>query len=296
MFLPLKLYFQSQDKCPLFLLNFFKDPLSEAWLYFVDNQASFFHAAVLKVEGQAVTVFEVIDSISGLINILSSKLEECFLPFTVKTILGKLEREGLPEEEIERFHATVLSFYETALNYLKKWTEKSFQDLQLHSWITLDRTPLWTDIEKSLSFVTKTVSSIQFVENEMYNEYVYMKQFVTKKKISEWAAKKTLPTERWIDMISHFNDNNVPFSNVSKLAEFFFSLPGTNAATERVFSHMNNTWTSYKTQLSVDTLKAMLLIKVNYDKTCVEFYKMLQTEKNLLKKIYSSSKYNSFTS
>lgn len=35
LFLSQKLYFQSQDKCPLFFLNFFGNPLSEVWLYFV---------------------------------------------------------------------------------------------------------------------------------------------------------------------------------------------------------------------------------------------------------------------
>jgi hypothetical protein len=45
------------------------------------------------------------------------KLEDCFLPSAVRTILGKLETEGeLPQEELHKFHATALSFYETALS------------------------------------------------------------------------------------------------------------------------------------------------------------------------------------
>jgi hypothetical protein len=54
LFLPLKSYFQSQDICPLFLQNFFETPLSEVWLYFVHSQASSFHEAVKKVEGQSI--------------------------------------------------------------------------------------------------------------------------------------------------------------------------------------------------------------------------------------------------
>jgi hypothetical protein len=50
-FLLLKSYFQFQDKCPLFPLNFFGNPLSEVWLYFVHTQASSFIEAVKKVEG-----------------------------------------------------------------------------------------------------------------------------------------------------------------------------------------------------------------------------------------------------
>jgi hypothetical protein len=62
LFLPLKLYFQSQEKYPLFLLDFFENLSSEVWLYsyFVHRHPSFFHEAVKKMEGQRVPVFELI--------------------------------------------------------------------------------------------------------------------------------------------------------------------------------------------------------------------------------------------
>lgn len=127
----------------------------------------------------------------------------------------------------------------------------------------------------------------------MYEEYVNVKEFVTEEKVAEWADKKTLPPQRWMEMFSHFTNNQILALNVLKLAEFFFCLPGTNAATERVFSLMNSTWTSDKSQLGVNILKAILVTKVNYDETCVEFYKMLLSKKELLKEIHSSEKYSS---
>jgi hypothetical protein len=62
-------------------------------------------------------------------------------------------------------------------------------------------------------------------------------------------------------MVSHFSKNHAPFSNVLKLADFLFCLPGTNAAIERVFFLMNSIWTGDKTQLGVHTLKAVLVAK-----------------------------------
>jgi hypothetical protein len=59
----------------------------------VHSQASTFHTTVEKVEGQTVTVFEVIDTLNNLKNILSSKSEDCFLSSAVRTILGKLEKK-----------------------------------------------------------------------------------------------------------------------------------------------------------------------------------------------------------
>jgi hypothetical protein len=147
----------------------------------------------------------------------------------------------------------------------------------------LNRTLSWADIEKTSSLVIKTVLSIQLAGSEMYYDYVYVKQFVTGERVADWTANKTLPAQRWVVMVTHFNKNYLPCSIVLKLVEFLFCLPGANAATERVFSLMNSTWTSGKTQLGVDTLKAVIVTKVNYDKTCVEFFKMLLTKTTLRK-------------
>jgi hypothetical protein len=89
--LPLKSCYQSQDRCPLLLLNIYGTPLSEAWLYSVHRQASSFIEAVKKAEGQTVTAIEIIDSINGLKTTLMFRLENCFLPSTVRTILAELE-------------------------------------------------------------------------------------------------------------------------------------------------------------------------------------------------------------
>jgi hypothetical protein len=52
-------------------------------------------------------------------------------------------------------------------------------------------------MERTSSLVIKTVPSVQLAENEMYDEYVYVKQFVTRGKVSQWTANKTLPAQRW---------------------------------------------------------------------------------------------------
>jgi hypothetical protein len=98
-----------------------------------------------------------------------SKLADSILPSAVRTILEKLEtEEELPQEEVQKFHATALSVYETALSYLKKWTDKSFQDLETN------RTPSSADTERTSSLVIKTVLSVQLAENEMYEGCVCM--------------------------------------------------------------------------------------------------------------------------
>jgi hypothetical protein len=75
-------------QCPLFLLNPFENPLFEVLLYFVHNQASSFHEAMKKAEGQRVTVTDIVN---GLKAAMLFKLEDCFFPSSVRIILGKLD-------------------------------------------------------------------------------------------------------------------------------------------------------------------------------------------------------------
>jgi hypothetical protein len=60
--------------------------------------------------------------------------------------------------------------------------------------------------------------------------------------------------------------------NLKNIVEFFCCIPGTNASIERLFSQMNYLWTNEKNRLSVETVKAMLIVKVFFNKDCVEFH------------------------
>jgi hypothetical protein len=69
--------------------------------------------------------------------------------------------------------------------------------------------------------------------------------------------------------------------------EYSLSLPGTNAPVERVFSLINNTWTSEKTQLQLKNLKAILAVRFNNKPTCSEVYQQILQNQKLCKTIHS---------
>jgi hypothetical protein len=52
--------------------------------------------------------------------------------------------------------------------------------------------------------------------------------------------------------------------NISTVAEFSLSLPGTNAAEERVFSLVNALWTGERSRLEVSTVKSIVLVKHHF--------------------------------
>ena len=93
-----------------------------------------------------------------------------------------------------------------------------------------------------------------------------------------------------MQIFTHCKARDISHQHISELVQFVLCLPGTNASTERAFSHMNKIWTSEKSQLKVPTLKALLTTKINFKHTCIEFYRVLKSTPELLN-ISSSEKY-----
>ena len=76
-----------------------------------------------------------------------------------------------------------------------------------------------------------------------------------------------------------------------RLVSKFFCIPVSNAFVERIFSLTSGQWTDVRNSLAVDTVKSLTQLKVNFDLSCPEFYKMLISNKNLLKSIIDGQKY-----
>ena len=97
--------------------------------------------------------------------------------------------------------------------------------------------------------------------------------------------------KKWTELFLHFKQNNIPYQNIMKIVEYAVSLPGTNVATERVFSSINKIWTTEKMQLNIKTLKSILNVKYNLTNSCEKFHDTLINDPNLLQSIHSDPKY-----
>jgi hypothetical protein len=76
-----------------------------------------------------------------------------------------------------------------------------------------------------------------------------------------------------------------------KLVSIILSVPVSNAYIERVFSLMGSQWTDERNLLNVETVKALVQVKVNFDYTCPQMYKMLISNRKLLDLIGGWEKY-----
>jgi len=285
---PLKSYFFSQEKCPIVLKTFFEDECAEAWLCFVNNQASRFHSIILKVESEKVCMVEVAQTLECFKLNLIARRNEPYIPIEVLKILKYLENEG--QIDITKYKKKAISFYTTCIEYMDQWTPY-YNEILILKWTLLETTPEWPEIQKSYEFILDKKSDIILNESELFDEMSCVKAFVSKERIDAWKIKETAVDQKWVEIFSHFDDKNISYNNVFKIIEFCICLPGSNAPVERVFSIMANIWTKEKSQLSIETLRSLLITRCNYEMNCLEFFEYIEKKTLLLKKIHSVEKY-----
>jgi hypothetical protein len=146
MFLPLKKYFLSIDKCPNILKEFFENPSSELWLYFMHAQSATFRQAVLKkIEGQKVFAIDAANEINQFLNNLNQKQNACYLPHAIRNIMGKLLKTGAINEE--NVKATAAVFYKTSKEYLEQWFQFN-EEIKIFEWANLRKVPSWEVVQK----------------------------------------------------------------------------------------------------------------------------------------------------
>ncbi|KAK9891071.1 hypothetical protein WA026_013396 [Henosepilachna vigintioctopunctata] len=144
-----------------------------------------------------------------------------------------------------------------------------------------DETPL---LPQSLRrSVSSSVCVCTAARESLFDEVSYLANYVNNDVLKRWEENKSSTEQRWKEVFRHFKDSGIPFQNCLAIVQYLLCLPGTNAPTERVFSLMNSLWTSEKSSLKVETLRAMLIIKFNMG-SCENFLDILIQNPDLSKK------------
>lgn len=288
LFQPLKSYFLSLEKCPVYISNFFSNETSEMWLKFMHCQSSLFYQTVKIVEDNKSTAVQVSSEINKLILKLQARKDEHFLPLIIRDDLRKLCEDGQINREWFLNHVNM--FYQNCLDYLNLWSAQ-FKEINCFEWTELKNVPEWNAVQSCISFMSERFPTHIIDENLLFDEVTYLKKYVTDEKITGWDNRNVPLELKWLEVFNFFKEQHIPFRNILKAVEFSLCLPGTNAPTERTFSVMNNIWTNEKSQLGVETLKAMLMVRCNIANTCEEFLLKIEKNYDLLKRVHSAEKY-----
>ncbi|ODM92686.1 putative zinc finger protein [Orchesella cincta] len=242
------------------------DPKNELYLSFLLHQAKMFNDTVKLLEKEHACASEIGTILKSIINNLELRRSEQFIGTNTSKLLHNLIEAGEIQENSFRKYTD--SFFETAIEYLNNWTA-DFEAVQFLDWIQLRKQVKWGDLEK---VVTDGKSyGLHIDESALFNEYSCLKAYLTNEKLQEL---QTIPKidERWQAILSHFETETIQTPVLESIVEFSLCLPGTNASVERSFSILNNIWSSEKSQLSLETLKGLMNLKINANCSCKEFY------------------------
>ena len=286
----LRSFFLSEPHCPVVLEQFFTKSDSVIWLWFLHGQLSTFQLAILQMEKEQSSASEIFNCLLSLKKNLESKRKDRFVGIAVKNGIKKLEENNEFNHNV--FWENVDKFYGTCIDYLSLWLE-NFNVVSAFNWVLLKEMPQWNDIETAFTHINNSFDQWKIDETTLYDEYVLLKKFITDEKITHWNQVNAASSDRWVEVFVHFEKQLLPLNQLSLIVQFTLALPATNAPVERIFSLMNDYWSSDKSQLGEKLLKAVLMMKTNFSHTCLHFHKILISQKVLLSQIHSSEKYNS---
>lgn len=127
-------------------------------------------------------------------------------------------------------------------------------------------------------------------EGQCFDQVTYLKKFTERCNSDEEFSGLQLH-QRWTKYFEK-GKSIACYSELLKIAKFVFALPSHNAKVERIFSLMQRQWTKERNQLSVESLRGILLVQCNFkDISCKDFHAYLLSDRKLLGKISSTAKY-----
>ena len=286
MFQPLKSFFLSQDRPPAVIQNFFKNDLSEIYLWHLHSLMNVFHSHIGEIERENNSLLEVMNCLKSIQSVVNCHAQDNFMSLKVKELLGKLRQDG-HDDRCDAFCAQVSLMYTTCLEYLEQWTVP-LQEFTGFEWMALTKIPSWDEAVVTVSYLKE--KEVEVDDSRCFDQLCNLKKFVEANHDEE-EFNSLFAHEKWVQYFKGCK-NEECFSELLIIAEFFFAIPSHNANTERVFSLMQSQWTKERNKLLVESVKGILFVQHNFKHmSCKDFHEYLGSQPKLLKAIRSSDKY-----
>ena len=286
MFPALQSFFLSQDKPPTLLKTFFENEFSEIYLWHLHSLMSVFQSNIQEIERENNSVVEVLKCLNTVHTILLERESNKFMSLKVKGLLAQKHKEGYVQE-CDTFCAEVDDLYSTAIDYLQKWI-RPLDEFSCFTWMALGKTPEWKEVESCVKFLLD--KGVQIDDVKCFDQFSNLKKF-TESLNGDQEFHSLLAHQKWTKYISQSKCVEC-HSELLNIAQFFFAIPSHNANVERVFSLMQSQWTKERNNLTVESVKGILLVQYNFrDTSCHEFNSFLRSNQALLKKMRSTEKY-----
>ena len=204
----------------------------------------------------------------------------------VNKLLKAVEENGESQEDLIRKEFS--RFYDCCLSYIELW-ENSFGDGEQFVWLAKSIFD-WSDMGATAEKINETVANAVFNFDDLFDEVVLAKTFLLSRSAeAEWKDEDC--EEKWVKVFCHFKHQNISVGNLRKVMKYIFCLPGTSTFAERTFSMMKTIWSEEKSTMKKSTVEGLLICKLGIGLSCSEFCKEIRNNKQFLKKVHSSEKY-----
>ena len=161
---------------------------------------------------------------------MTERKREMFIRIILTKMLRDLEGSG---NNVENVKSAVKSFYGTSVEYLDQWT-KIFDEVKFFDWVLLQSNSLcWSQVQEAVNFIQEIRPDLEIDDNELFDEVTCVKKFLTDEKLQQWKVSDLEVDKKRVNIFCHFDNNTIPFRNISKVIEFCLCLPDSNAPTER---------------------------------------------------------------
>ncbi|XP_055904720.1 uncharacterized protein LOC129940426 [Eupeodes corollae] len=286
MFEILKSYFEEVENPPKILIEFFKDDLSEAYLFLVHSLMSIFNFNIQKLEKQDISIIETVNVLQNIVSNIQERINSNFIPIKIKSIMKKLVESGL-QEKVNKFKIGTNNLYNITVKYIESWL-KPFEEFKVFSWMQFnDKNVTWESVEPCLIYIQE--KGVNVGDSALFDQFCNLKHYMDNLS----PCDETNVNTKWTEFFKSCTSIEL-YSELIKIAEFYFAIPSHNADVERVFSLINSQWTKERNKLVPDTVKGIILTKFNFQAlSCESFYdSLMSSDGEILNKIRSNEKYN----
>jgi len=175
-------------------------------------------------------------------------------------------------------------FYESAVDYLKKWIEPYRDSVppELTNWMICEKDVSITEVIKCAE---KLLPDLQLTD-EIAEEIAELNASLQQLKIEKFD--KMTVAEKWSLLLKNEN-----FKLLAQIVDAVFAISCSNAECERIFSLMNVQWTDERNSLKLETVSRIVSLLVNCDSiSCLKMFTYLKSIVDIGKKIRNADKYD----
>ena len=121
---------------------------------------------------------------------------------------------------------------------------------------------------KSVVFINS--KNIKINDDILFDQITNLKKIVKSKKNEELFGKSC--SSKICDFFAA-NSNILSYSEILKIAQYFFAISGHNANCERISSLINTKWSDERNKMKLSTVKNILTVQFNFKHlSCLHLY------------------------